>query len=184
MSDTEKIVLPDDHYGKEVNRDSKSDIIGEYRQEVTEGDHGLVGDKSGISTKITFLVALCWSLFQMSTASWLLIDTLYVKAFHLAFALALVYLNLPALKNASKGRWDLRILLAMKRVTIVDWLIGIIAVAAALYVFFDYEGIAERAGMPNSNDIFVGLILLITLLEATRRVSGPALPVISLFFIA
>ena len=184
MTDTDKIILPDDNYGKESKRSSKDDIIGEYRQEVTDGDHGLVGDKSGISTKITFIVALCWSLFQMSTASWLLIDTLYVKAFHLGFALALVYLNLPALKNARKGRWDLRILLAMNRVTIIDWLIGIVAVAAALYVFFEYDGIAERAGMPNFTDILVGFVLLVTLLEATRRVSGPALPVISLFFIA
>ena len=76
MSDTEKIVLPDDDYAKGPKKKKDDDIIGEYRQEVTEGDHGLEGDKSGISTAITFVVALSWSLFQMSTASWLLLDSL------------------------------------------------------------------------------------------------------------
>ncbi len=180
MSDTEKIVLPD--AGPKKKKDD--DIIGEYRQEVTEGDHGLEGDKSGISTAITFIVALSWSLFQMSTASWLLLDSLYVKAFHLAFAMALVFLNIPAIKGAKRYRWDLRILLAMNRVTLFDWAVGLVAVAAALYVFFDYEGIADRAGQPNARDIVIGLILLVTLLEATRRVSGPALPIISLLFVA
>ncbi|MCI6632351.1 MAG: TRAP transporter permease, partial [Sutterella sp.] len=120
MSDTEKIVLPD--AGPKKKKDD--DIIGEYRQEVTEGDHGLEGDKSGISTAITFIVALSWSLFQMSTASWLLLDSLYVKAFHLAFAMALVFLNIPAIKGAKRYRWDLRILLAMNRVTLFDWAVG------------------------------------------------------------
>ena len=184
MSGTEKIVLPDDDYAKGPKKKKDDDIIGEYRQEVTEGDHGLEGDKSGISTAITFIVALAWSLFQMSTASWLLLDSLYVKAFHLAFAMALVFLNIPAIKGANCNRWDLRILLAMNRVTLFDWAVGLVAVAAALYVFFDYDGIADRAGQPNARDIVIGLILLVTLLEATRRVSGPALPIISLLFIA
>lgn len=184
MSDTKKIILPDDDYAGGPKNGKDRDVIGEYRQEVTEGDHGIEGDKSGISTALTFVVALSWSLFQMSTASWLLLDSLYVKAFHLAFALALVFLNIPALKKAGNNRWDLRILLAMKRVTLFDWLIGIVAVLAALYVFFDYDGIADRAGQPNFNDIAIGIILLACLLEATRRVSGPALPVISLFFMA
>ena len=184
MSDTEKIVLPDDDYGRNRTKEKDKDIIGEYRQEVTEADRGLEGDKSGISTAITFIVALAWSLFQMSTASWLLLDSLYIKAFHLAFAMALVFLNIPAIKRAKRYRWDLRILLAMNRVTIFDWLVGLVAVVAALYVFFDYAGIADRAGQPNTRDIVIGVILIVTLLEATRRVSGPALPIICLAFIA
>ena len=41
MSGTEKIVLPDDDYAKGPKKKKDDDIIGEYRQEVTEGDHGL-----------------------------------------------------------------------------------------------------------------------------------------------
>ena len=100
-----------------ADKTSSADVIGEYKKEVTHGDHGIKGDKTNITKRITFIVALAWALFQLSTASWLLLDSLFVKSFHLAFAMTLVYLNLPTLKSGTKSRWDLRILLAMKRVT-------------------------------------------------------------------
>lgn len=156
----------------------KGDVVGEYRQEVQQGDHGVKGDKTSLTKKITFVVALAWALFQMSTASWLLLDSLFIKAFHLAFALALIYLNLPALKGGLTDRWDLRILLAMKRVNWADWFFGVIAVIAALYIVIDYAGISERPGQPIGRDLIFGVILVILMLEATRRVLGPALPII------
>ncbi len=165
-------------------RRPKDDVIGEYREEIIHGDRGLAGDKTGFSQKVTYIVALCWAFFQMSTASWLLLDSLYVKAFHLGFALALIYLNLPTLKSETKSRWDLRILLAMKKVTIVDWLIGVVAVISALYIVIDYAGISERPGMPIGRDLIFGVALVVLMLEATRRVLGPALPVIAGAFMA
>ena len=164
----------------------EEDIVGEYREEVTHGDRGIKGDKTGLSKKLTFIVALAWALFQMSTASWLLLDTLYVKAYHLAFALALVFLNLPTLKSNTtlSGRWDLRILLAMKRVTLVDWFLGLLAVVSALYIVIDYAGISERPGQPIGRDLIFGVMLIALLLEGVRRVSSPALPVICGLFMA
>ena len=156
-------------YIPQPKKNASEDVIGEYKKQVQQlGDKGLKEDKTGLSAKLTYIVALAWAFFQMSTASWLLLDSLYVKAFHLAFALALIYLNLPTLKSELKSRWDLRILLAMKRVTIVDWMIGIVGVIGALYIVIDY----------------VGVILIVLMLEATRRVLGPALPIICGAFIA
>lgn len=183
MSDSDKkmVALPDTLVSR-----SNEDVVGEYREEVTHGDRGIKGDKTGFSKKLTFIVALAWALFQMSTASWLLLDTLYIKAYHLAFALALVFLNLPSLKADSTltDRWDLRILLAMKRVTIVDWLMGLLAVISALYIVIDYAGICERPGQPIGRDLIFGVLLIALLLEGVRRVSSPALPVICGLFMA
>lgn len=186
-SQNEKILLPQAGIPGFVltpKKKSSEDVIGEYRKEVIHGDRGLAGDKTGISAKITFVVALCWAFFQMSTASWLLLDSLQVKAIHLAFALCLIYLNLPTLKSETKSRWDLRILLAMKKVTIADWLIGIVGVIAALYIVIDYAGISERPGQPIGRDLIMGVTLIALMLEATRRVLGPALPVIAGAFMA
>lgn len=189
MSDSgkEKILLPQAGIPGFVltpKKNASDDVIGEYRKEVVHGDRGLIGDKTGISAKITFIVALCWAFFQMSTASWLLLDSLHIKAIHLAFALALIYLNLPTLKSETKSRWDLRILLAMKKVTIADWMIGIVGVIAALYIVIDYAGISERPGEPIGRDLIFGVTLIVLMLEATRRVLGPALPVIAGAFMA
>lgn len=181
MTDNNRIVLPDTPMSGTKNND---DVVGEYRHEVTEGEHGLKGDKTGLSAKVTYIVALLWALFQMSTASWLLLDSLFVKAFHLAFALALIYLNLPTLKGSFFDRWDLRILLAMKRVNWTDWLFAILGMVTALYIWADYAGISERPGQPIGRDIVMGVLLLALMLEATRRVLGPALPIICCVFIA
>ena len=181
MTDNNKIVLPDTPLTGKSNSD---DVVGEYRREVVDGEHGLKGDKTGLSSKVIFVVALAWALFQMSTASWLLLDSLFVKAFHLAFALALVFLNLPTIRGGLFDRWDLRILLAMKRVTWFDWMLAVLGMAAALYIWADYAGISERPGQPIGRDIIMGVMLIFLMLEATRRVLGPALPVICCAFIA
>ncbi|MBR5882849.1 MAG: TRAP transporter permease [Mailhella sp.] len=154
-----------------------------YKEELVNAEHGMRGDTMGITAKITFVIALCWSLFQMATASVLLLDSVYVKSIHLAFAISLVYLNIPLIKPTFNSRWDLRILLAMNRVTVMDYILGIMAAVAALYIFLDYAGISSRPGDPNMRDIVMGVLLIVLLLEGTRRVLGPALPVISTVFI-
>ena len=154
-----------------------------YKEELVNAEHGMRGDTMGITAKITFVIALCWSLFQMATASVLLLDSVYVKSIHLAFAISLVYLNIPLIKPTFNSRWDLRILLAMNRVTVMDYILGIMAAVAALYIFLDYAGISSRPGDPNMRDIVMGVLLIVLLLEGTRRVLGPALPIISTVFI-
>ncbi|MBQ4077470.1 MAG: TRAP transporter permease [Mailhella sp.] len=154
-----------------------------YKEELVNAEHGMRGDTMGITAKITFVIALCWSLFQMASASFLLLDSVYVKSIHLAFAISLVYLNIPLIKPTFNSRWDLRILLAMNRVTVMDYILGIMAAVAALYIFLDYAGISSRPGDPNMRDIVMGVLLVVLLLEGTRRVLGPALPVISTVFI-
>lgn len=178
-----KILLPETSDIKSGVSENES-AAREYRREVVNGEHGLKGDKTGLSEKLTFVVALSWAIFQMSTASWLLVDSLFVKAFHLAFALALIFLNVPALKSHTVDRWDLRILLAMKRVSWFDWALGLCAVLSALYIFFDYAGISDRPGQPIGRDIVIGVVLIVLMLEGTRRVLGPALPIICCFFMA
>ena len=154
-----------------------------YKEDVAHAEHGMRGDTMGITAKITFVIALCWSLFQMASASILLIDSIYVKAIHLAFAITLVYFNIPMIKPSASSRWDLRILLAMNRVTVMDYILGIMAAVAALYIYPLSSGLSSRPGSPIARDILMGILLVVLLLEATRRVLGPALPIISTVFI-
>ena len=66
----------------------------------------------------------------------------------------------------------------------VDYFVAIIACGAAIYIAVDYGGINERYGVPIARDIVFGIALLALLLEAARRVIGPALPIIALGFSA
>jgi len=127
------------------------------------------------------VVALCWSLFQLSISSWLLLDSTYVRSIHLAFAMFLIFVSFPTLKrkvNIPGLRW----LSATDRIPLVDLVIAILASLIALYIALDYEGLAERVGILKPRDIIIGSILVLILWEATRRVVGPALAVIGIVF--
>jgi TRAP transporter 4TM/12TM fusion protein len=157
----------------------------EYAKELAEKESGLsYKAEDGVARYITIVVAISWSLFQLSTASWLLLDTLFIRAIHLAFAISLIFMNIPMFKFTPNWRPDLRWLFAMHRVTIVDYVFAFLASFAALYIFIDRDGIAMRYGQPIMRDIIFGVILVVLLLEATRRIIGPALPIIALLFTA
>lgn len=155
-----------------------------YKEKLASAEHGLRGDTAGVTRTLTVIIAFCWSVFQLASASILLLDAVYIRAIHLAFAISLVYFNIPMIRvTGTSWRWDLRILLAMNRVTILDYILGIIAAFSALYIVLDYTGISSRAGTPITRDVIVGCMLVVWLLESTRRVIGPALPVIATLFI-
>ncbi|MEM9782767.1 MAG: TRAP transporter permease [Pseudomonadota bacterium] len=65
-----------------------------------------------------------------------------------------------------------------------EWALAIIGAAAALYLFMFYDQIASRVGAPITQDLIVGSIGLLLLLEAARRSLGPALMIVATVFLA
>lgn len=112
------------------------------------------------------LLAGLWSIFQLLIAKVWLLDSETARCIHLSFAITLVYLSKPWAKNR-----------------VIDHVLAVIACVAALYLAIDYEGISERQGLPITRDVVVGVILIVCLLEASRRSLGPALPIIASVFI-
>jgi TRAP transporter 4TM/12TM fusion protein len=152
----------------------------ELAKQMAEAEEGIGRLPKGMDTYVIPVIAVSWSLFQLSIASWLILDSTYTRAIHLAFALAIVFLNYPMLKKKIKGFESLAV---TDRIPIMDYLVAAIAAYSALYIAIDYEGINLRYGAPNLADLISGVALVILLIEATRRVIGPALPVIALGFI-
>lgn len=138
---------------------------------------------TGWSAYVVPTIALTWSLFQLSLSSWLLLDSTIIRSIHLAFALAIVFLSYPTLKRDVKIP-GLSWLGEKHKIPFADYLIALLGVGAALYIFLDYEGIANRVGRPNMRDMVIGVFLVLILLDAARRVIGPALPVIAGVFTA
>ncbi|SFR03671.1 TRAP transporter permease [Poseidonocella sedimentorum] len=65
-----------------------------------------------------------------------------------------------------------------------EWALAVVGAAAALYLYFFYDGIATRVGAPIMQDYVVAVIGLMLLLEATRRSLGPALMIVATVFLA
>ncbi|MDQ7784057.1 MAG: TRAP transporter permease [Desulfomonilaceae bacterium] len=133
------------------------------------------------SHRIVGLTALIWSAFHLSLASFLILDSVAVRALHLGFALVITFLAYPMVKRP--GRGILSKLSSPDRMRPFDLFVAVIAFVSAIYIVLDYEGLSVRQGDPAARDILVGILLLAVLLEAARRVVGPALPVISIVFL-
>ncbi len=152
----------------------------EEAKRLAEEEEGIGRKPKGPSKYVIPTIGVTWSFFQLSIASWLIIDSTFIRAIHLAFAMAIVFLNYPLLK---KKRFGLDFLSTKERIPYVDYIVAIVAVVSALYIALDYQGLTTRYGAPITRDLLFGGALVILLLEASRRVIGPALPGIATFFI-
>ncbi|MES3675318.1 TRAP transporter permease [Halomonas elongata] len=134
---------------------------------------------AGMPGKLLVSIAAAWSLFQLWIASPLpfvlgfgVFNATEARSIHLAFALLLAYMAYPALKGSPRDR-----------IPLMDWGLAILAMAAAAYTFVFYEQLSQRPGAPILQDVIVGVIGLLLLLEATRRALGPPLAIIASIFI-
>ena len=121
---------------------------------------------------VIFALAIGWSLFQLSIASWLVIDATRARAIHLAFAIVLTFLVFPARRRGGA-----------RRIPWYDFLAAATAGIGVLYLVIDYINIQNRFGIPIEREVVLGTVTLLLLLEATRRSLGPALSIVAGVFL-
>ena len=141
---------------------------------------------TGFHLKLVAIIAITWSLFQLWYASpfpfWLnfgMFKGLPARAIHLGFALLLAFLIFPYARG--------------KKVNFIDILIAITGAICCLYIYVFYDQLVDRGGILlkiNLSDNFtipieliLGIIGILILLEATRRVIGIPLVVIAVCFL-
>ncbi len=126
------------------------------------------------------LVAL--SLFHYWTAGFGLLPELLHRGVHLSFVLGLVFLVFPVVHTREAVATDP---LHPLGIPLWDWALFVLAVVAVLHVpLIPLDDLAFRVGNPSTTDVWLGGLLVVLLLEATRRTVGWPLPVIALLFIA
>jgi TRAP transporter 4TM/12TM fusion protein len=153
----------------------------QFAEEILKTETGDARSLSLAENILVGAVAVSWALFQLALAGFLVLDSTKIRAIHLAFAMALLFLLAPCLK---RQRSYLQFLAVHDRIPAIDYILALAGSLAALYIVFDYSGLALRAGAPIPRDLVIGVILVLLLLEAARRIIGPALPIIALFFTA
>ena len=155
-------IMPDkkhEELAKEVLKkyDKESDVI----------------EHKGFMAKVVAVLAIAFSLFQIYTAVFGVLDAQLQRAVHLGFGLTLVYLLFPMRQAWSR-----------EKVHVVDVVLAILGAGAPAYIIFAYRSLVMRAGTVNSLDLVVGLIGIVLVIEATRRVVGMPMVCVVLFFLA
>ncbi len=121
------------------------------------------------------------SCFHYYTAGFGLLRETTHRGVHLAFVLGLVFLVFPLRKSLLVAP-PKESLAAPGGVPWYDWLFAAAMAVAVLYIPYIFEDLAFRVGNPNTLDVVMGSILVVLLLEATRRAMGWPLPLIAIVF--
>jgi TRAP transporter 4TM/12TM fusion protein len=119
------------------------------------------------------------SCFHYYTAGFGLLPEQTHRGIHIAFVLGLIFLVFPTFKRAATAPLPSGVLRPFG-VGIHDWLLALAAAAASLYVPWIFHDLVFRVGNPSGLDVFMGTLMIVVLLEATRRSVGWPLPIIAI----
>ncbi len=139
-------------------------------------------DKLAWNTAV-FWVALLFSSFQVITAAFSPLSSQVVRAMHVGFVLLMIFLIYPGFGRGGEhgssepGKHG-------GGVKALGWVLGLVGFATGLYQWVFEADLTQRAGELTQADWVVGIVLLVLVFEAARRVMGWALFIVCGLFLA
>ncbi len=130
-------------------------------------------EHKGFMAKFVSALAIAFSVFQLYTAVFGVLDAQLQRAIHLGFGLALVYLLYPTFP----GRGG-------KTLHIIDYVLAFLGAATPAYLVIEYEKLVLRAGTVTDTDFYIGLVGVLLVIEATRRIVGIPMVCVVLLFLS
>lgn len=142
------------------------DVLKKYDRESDTMEY------KGFMAKLVSAIAITFSIFQLYTAFFGVLDAQLQRAVHLGFALALSYLLYPTCKSWSRHKLHP-----------LDAILSVLGAASPAYIVIMYRELAFRAGIINSVDLVIGVLGVLLVIEATRRVVGLPMVIVVLAFL-
>ena len=128
---------------------------------------------TGFMAKVISALAITFSVFQLYTAIFGVLDAQLQRAVHLGFAMALSFLLYPSRKSWSRTKLHP-----------LDLVLAVLSAASPAYICICYQQLAMRSGIVTPVDLIMGVMGLLLVIEATRRVVGIPMVVVVLVFLA
>nr|WP_297244704.1 TRAP transporter permease [uncultured Brachyspira sp.] len=118
------------------------------------------------------VISVVFCLFQLYSILSGKITAQIVRATHLSFVMLLAYLLFPMKKDMPKDKlpW-------------YDVILAVIGAASWAYISFNFEELIRRAGIYTTTDVIIGIIGILLVFEACRRIVGLPILIISIVFI-
>lgn len=143
----------------------ESSLTADLLEEIEGGKRKL----SGWQYWVVAGLAITASLFHLYTAYFGLFAAMYQRSFHWMLMGSIIFLMYPISKNRPRDRID-----------IWDWVLAGLLIVGCLNILLNYEEIAIREGMAIPSDIVLGIIMIVLVIDATRRTVGWPLPIVAI----
>ena len=127
---------------------------------------------TGWPARLGTTLAICLSLYALY---WVvgIVQPLVYRASFLLIVLVMSFMFYPATASPRDRT----------RVSAVDWLFIALSVVALTWPLIDFDNFIYRAADPTGRDMLLGAIVILLVLEATRRTAGWVLPITATGFI-
>jgi TRAP transporter 4TM/12TM fusion protein len=140
-------------------------------EEFIEEEEGALNRYKGVLAVVMTLLAVIMSLFHLYAAVEI-VPAFILRPAHVAFALGLVFLLFPIHKRFRH------------RLMWWDVIFALVSVGIIGYILYWGDLLGDRATVPEPLDVWVGVALILLILEGCRRSSTWILPFICTLFLA
>ena len=118
------------------------------------------------------ILAAAMSCFHLVTAAFGSLPTMEQRGVHLSFVLGIIFLRGATRRTGPFGLRD-----------VADCLMALAGMGVTLFACINWEDLFARVPFPDDLDLWVGGILVLLVLEGTRRELGNAIPIIAIIFL-
>lgn len=148
-------------------------------EKIIEKDSQIEGDRisralSPLQKRLVKYFAIIFSVYQLITTFYPL-NTISQRIIHLMFGLVLIFTIKPINKKFEH-----------KKLTILDYLFIFLSFSTCIYIAFNSRALMlEKLGVYNTLEIVISCVVILLVLEATRRMFGwimPSIAVIALLY--
>ncbi len=145
-------------------------------QEVVQDDGEVRAEQvSRLAWILASVVAVAWSVFQLATSYFGVLPLLQQRPIHMAFGFTLIFILFPT--SRTSGGWGRGLGL------VIDVTLIAATFSLGAYMAWNHIDIIWRMGLYEDFEIVMGGAAILIVLEATRRTTGWALPVICVVFL-
>jgi TRAP transporter 4TM/12TM fusion protein len=132
-------------------------------------------EKVDIWKLIIRYLAVSGALYHIVSAYYLIFPGIQHRAIHICIGFILIWMMRPISVRLANSK--------IHRFISVPWII--ITIVNCVYVFSSFATYHERVGLtPPTIEIVMGIILLLMVIDAARRVAGWTFPIITMIFVA
>jgi TRAP-type uncharacterized transport system fused permease subunit len=160
--------MSDEVVAKPAEPDSAT--LEEKIEKLIEAEEGAVNRIAGpLGTAIGGLAILV-SLFHLY-AAYEIVPAYVMRPVHVFMMMFLAFLLYPMLPRfRDRIRWW-------------DWLLAAASTGVIGYILWQGDTFGDRAVVPTQTDMWVGIVFIVLLLEATRRTTGLIMPAVAITFL-
>lgn len=160
------------------NQNEREQISDQAVQELMEKYDPEAGFRKlkGVLYWITLIGLISFSLFQLYTAIFGVLPAQLQRTIHLGFALTLIFLLFPASRKKKEGK-------PLFQVAWYDMILAVLSIAVGSYWYIFMDDLVMRVGRLTTQDFLIGVLAIILVLEATRRVVGLPITIIAGLFL-